>query len=185
MANQLLNRLANINEATGRAMQRSRKSVDVGKYQNISSALGSNTYNPQNTVSPSTFSQLGTITTMPGESTRYEKIHPGIDIANRERTTVPTFVGGTVVDVGANASGWGNYVIIRDPYGNQQRYSHLHKSMVNVGQKLASGQPLGLMGKTGSVYSRYGGDPSHLDYRVKNVNNQYVSPISYVNKYSP
>ena len=43
--------------------------------------------------------QLGTITTQWGNSTRYEKFHPGIDIANKIGTPIPAFAGGTVTNI--------------------------------------------------------------------------------------
>lgn len=191
--NNLLNKLANINVATGQAINRSRKSVDLGNYQNISNAVGTNTYNPQTTVNPSAFSNLGNISTQYGGNTAYESFHPGVDIANKVGTPIPAFVGGTVEDV-VTGSGWtpgkpsfGNYVVIRDKYGNKQRYSHLYNTYVKVGEEVPTGKPIGTMGYSGSTYSRsQPNNPaaaSHLDYRVKAASGNYISPYDYLSKY--
>lgn len=129
--------------------------------------------------------KLGTVTVRPGESTRYEKSHPGIDIANAIGTRLPAFTGGAVTAVKTGqkqgSPGYGNYVIITDRDGNQHRYSHLSNSMVKVGDTVQPGQIIGTMGNTGQTYSLSGGTGSHLDYRILNAFGKYVDPTIYVN----
>lgn len=128
---------------------------------------------------------LGVITTMPGTSTNYEKSHPGVDIANKPGTPIPSFVKGTVVEVVNNQTGakngYGNYVIVKDADGNMHRYSHLSNSYVKVGQPVGRGTVLGGMGNTGATYSEGGsGDGTHLDYRVVTAFGKYMNPMTYV-----
>lgn len=127
---------------------------------------------------PPEFKNLGTVTTQFGGNTRSEAFHPALDIANKEGTPIPEFKGGTVIGVGTG-KGYGNYVQVRDPQGNVQRYSHLKQAMVTPGQQVVKGQTIGLMGRTGNVYSRFGGDPSHLDYEVTSAYQQLINPYSY------
>lgn len=130
---------------------------------------------------PEQYRNLGTITTNYGESTAYEPFHPALDIANKEGTPIPEFKGGVVTEVGSQ-KGYGNYVKVKDAQGNIQRYSHLKQALVQPGQQVNAGQQIGLMGRTGNVYSRHGGDPSHLDYEVVNAYNQLINPLTYLNQ---
>jgi hypothetical protein len=128
---------------------------------------------------------LGVVTTQPGTSTKYEKTHPGIDIANKKGTKIPSFTNGIVVAVqrgqSQGSNGYGNYVIVKDKDGNKHRYSHLNRGYVRVGQKISKGQAIGEMGNTGKVYSPSGkGDGTHLDYRVVNAYGKYMNPLTYV-----
>lgn len=125
---------------------------------------------------------LGKITTPYGGSTRGEKQHMGVDVANREGTPIPAFGGGTVVGVGPTNNGLGNQVAIKDNKGNTAYYSHLKKAYVAPGQRVAKGQNIAAMGRSGNVYSNSGGDPSHLDVRLVNRHNKYMNPLSYISK---
>lgn len=133
------------------------------------------------------FKGLGSLTTGFGDTTRYEKFHPAIDIANKIGTPIPAFTPGTVVSVSTGKKqgdkGYGNSVIVVDADGNKHRYSHLHKVFVKVGQKVGSGQQLATMGNTGSTYSPSGkGTGSHLDYRIVDAYNKAVNPYDLLKK---
>ena len=73
--------------ALGQAVKSARPSAPSSfqpkRYSNLTSGL----------------SGLGTQTVPYGGSTRYEKTHPGVDIANKIGTPIPTFFGGTVSKV--------------------------------------------------------------------------------------
>lgn len=131
------------------------------------------------------FGGLGTVTVSPGGSTKYEKTHPGIDIANKIGTNVPTFTSGKVTDVvtgkAQGAPGYGNYVIVSDAQGNKHRYSHLQNSFVKVGQEVSKGAIIGPMGNTGQTYSVSGGTGSHLDYRIRDMYGKYINPWRFLN----
>jgi len=132
--------------------------------------------------------QLGTISTPYGGSTRYEKFHPGVDIANKIGTPINAFAGGKVTEVDTGFKqgdkGFGNRVIVQDAQGNKHFYSHLYKSYVKVGDIVNPGSLLGQMGATGQTYSLSGtGTGSHLDYRVSDAWNKYMNPMAFLNKY--
>jgi murein DD-endopeptidase MepM/ murein hydrolase activator NlpD len=130
------------------------------------------------------YGSLGTITTPYQGSTRYESTHPGIDIANKIGTNIPSTVSGKVTDVVTGktqgAPGYGNYVIITDAQGNQHRYSHLTGAYVQVGQNVSQGSTIGTMGNTGQTYSLHGGTGSHLDYRIKDMYGKYINPYNFI-----
>jgi murein DD-endopeptidase MepM/ murein hydrolase activator NlpD len=132
--------------------------------------------------------KLGAKTTDWGGSTRFEKFHPGIDIANKIGTPIPATVQGTVtaVDTGHKQGdkAYGNTITVTDPWGNKHRYSHLSQVFVKVGQKVGKGQEVATMGNTGQTYSTSGGTGSHLDYRIVDAYNKYVNPYTYLKKFT-
>jgi murein DD-endopeptidase MepM/ murein hydrolase activator NlpD len=148
---------------------------------------GSVTLSGPNVQNGSIVSGVGNVTTPYGGSTRVEKNHPGLDIANKIGTPIPAFSGGRVVDesVGhrqGEANG-GNYVVIKDNQGNEHRYSHLNQAEVKPGDVVQPGQEIGKMGNSGASYSNSGGTGSHLDYRIKNAYGKYVNPYTYIKNY--
>lgn len=168
------------------AAKKSAKSFNTQQYSNIGNTLS----NVGNSVSGAVSSglnklkTLGSITTPYGGSTNYESFHPGIDIANKIGTPIQAYSGGTVIEEQSGKkqgdSGFGNTVVVQDAQGNKWRYSHLSGEYVKIGQKIAPGTTLGLMGNSGSTYSTSGGTGSHLDLRIKNMYNQYINPSSLI-----
>ena len=156
------------------------KSVNVSQYKNLPSSTQPTSPQPRS-------ANFGTVTVPYGGSTRYEKFHPGIDIANKIGTPIPASLGGIVREVVTGKKqgdpGYGNYVIVEDKYGGKHRYSHLHNSYVKVGDTVSRGQVVGPMGNTGSTYSLHGGSGSHLDYRIKDMYGRYVNPTQYLSRY--
>ena len=136
------------------------------------------TQQPKTGMLPSSIAQ-GTVTTPFGGSTRGERFHPGIDIANKQGSPIGTGLPVTVTKVNTGKSPYGNYVEGVDQYGAQHRWSHLLNSYVKVGQYVPAGGRIAEMGNTGNVYSTTGGDASHLDYRILNLAGKYVDPMKY------
>lgn len=131
--------------------------------------------------------ELGAVTTPYGGSTKFEKFHPGIDIANKIGTPIPSFASGTVVAEESGKKqgdkGYGNNIIIQDDQGNLHRYSHLSNEYVKVGDVVKPGQTIGTIGNTGSTYSTSGGTGAHLDYRIKSAAGKYLNPNLFLNSY--
>lgn len=132
-------------------------------------------------------SSMGTITTPFGGSTKFESFHPGIDIANKIGTSIKAFAPGIVKEVISGLKqgdkGYGNYIVVEDPFGNKHRYSHLSQSFVRVGSPVRAGTNIGTMGTTGSTYSTSGGTGSHLDYRIRTAAGRYLNPYEYLSKF--
>lgn len=103
---------------------------------------------------------------------RIVKLHTGIDISARVGTPVFAWGEGTVVH-----AGWGNtqgyYVTIRHSSNLTTSYLHLSKILVRVGQTVAVGSQIGLVGATGYTTG------SHLHFEVQR-NGSYVSPWDYI-----
>lgn len=124
--------------------------------------------------------RIGTLTTPFGGQTRGESFHPGIDIAAPSGTPVPAITPGVVTGVKGNPTGFGNTVTIKAPNGDMQQFAHLQKALVRPGQKVAQGQPIAKMGRSGNVYSNSRSDPSHLDLRITNAYGRYLNPFTYL-----
>jgi len=160
-----------------RAARASRKSFPTQNYPNL---VGS--------VQGSLPGLSGPVTTQYGGSTRYEKFHPGIDIAKPMGTPVGAFTPGTVTGVSMGKKqgdpGYGNYVVVTDQYGGQHRYSHLARTYVPIGTQVTKGMVLGTVGNTGQTYSPSGkGTGVHLDYRILDAYKKYINPSSYLANY--
>lgn len=131
----------------------------------------------------------GPVTTPYGGSTKFEKFHPGIDIAEPIGTPVGAMAPGVVTSVSTGKKqgdpGYGNYVVVTDQYGGQHRYSHLAKAYVPVGTPVTKGMVIGAIGNTGSTYSPSGkGNGAHLDYRIMDAFRKYVNPSTYLSNYN-
>lgn len=77
------------------------------------------------------------------------KLHDGVDIGAACGTRVPAFAAGTVTFAGAKGA-YGNQVQVRHDGRHATSYSHLSVIGVHVGQRLAKGAVVGLVGSTGS-----------------------------------
>ena len=161
------------------------RGADTSRYSNLASRV-----NPQSRSTGRTANEgdrvgpIGTVSVPYGGSTRYEKVHPGVDIANKIGTPIRSFSPGTITSVTSGQKqgdrGYGNSVIVTDNQGNKQRYSHLQGTYVKVGQPVQRGTYLGPMGNSGSTYSTSGGTGSHLDYRVRDMYNKYINPLRFI-----
>jgi len=157
--------------------KRASKAIDTSQFRGVAQSV-------QKGPSARSLSELGTVTTPYGGSTKWEAKHPGIDIANQIGTPIPSTIGGRVTGVQTGQrqgdKGYGNFVIITDAFGNQHRYSHLNQNFVTLGQEVQPGQLLGGMGNTGQTYSLHGGDGSHLDYRIRSAYGVYMDPATFL-----
>lgn len=125
-------------------------------------------------------SSLGKITTPFGGSTRGEKFHPGVDIANVPGTPVPALADGVITSVGKTTNGFGNIVTLKDKEGSVHQYGHLQGANVTPGMRVKKGQQIARMGRSGNSYSPTGGDPTHLDVRIANAYGRWKNPTSYI-----
>jgi murein DD-endopeptidase MepM/ murein hydrolase activator NlpD len=109
----------------------------------------------------------------------FRSFHDGIDIANRAGTPILAARSGSVLEAGW-CRGFGYCVKINHGAGITTTYGHmLRKPRVAVGDTVAAGDPIGLMGST---YDRAGGGYStgvHLHFTVK-VDGKAVNPRKYL-----
>ncbi len=106
---------------------------------------------------------------------RWGSHHNGIDIANGNAYghTIVAADAGTVEFSGADSSGYGLHIIINHGNGLKTMYAHASQLHVSVGEKVAKGQPIALIGDTGNAFG------AHLHFEV-HENGVPVNPLGYV-----
>lgn len=87
------------------------------------------------------------------------KMHNGIDLACPTGTPIYAAGAGKVIKASWRGAG-GNCVYIAHPDGYTTRYMHMRQILVQVGDVIAAGQRIGLVGNTGV------GTGPHLHYEV-------------------
>ena len=75
--------------------------------------------------------------------------HRGLDIAAPTGSTIVAARSGTVTFAGWSDRGYGNLVKIRHAGGAETWYAHASRLLVRVGQSVAQGEPIALVGSTG------------------------------------
>lgn len=98
--------------------------------------------------------------------------HEGQDIDAAYGTPVQVAAAGKVIIAGWQR-GYGNVVYVDHGNGLSTRYGHLSEIDVTVGETVAQGQRIGLVGSTGRSTG------PHLHYEVR-INNQPVDPKRYL-----
>jgi len=104
--------------------------------------------------------------------TRRPAKHSGIDIGGNYGDPVLAAGGGTVIESAYNRSR-GHYVIIEHDDGYKSVYMHLRKRLANVGQKVAQGEQIGLLGSSGRSTG------PHLHFEIWK-HDQPVDPLPYL-----
>ncbi len=103
------------------------------------------------------------------------KPHEGIDVAARSGAPISAFAAGTVTFSGWK-SGYGNTVVIRHEDGLESLYGHVSKSLVHVGEQVASHTPIARVGSTGRSTG------AHLHFEVRK-NLKAMDPTLLLNGY--
>jgi murein DD-endopeptidase MepM/ murein hydrolase activator NlpD len=102
-------------------------------------------------------------------------IHKGIDISTyRQGDAIVAAADGQVVTVDYDATGFGNYVIIKHKPGFYTRYGHMQQFRVTTGQRVQQGEAIGYIGNTGLSTG------PHLHYEV-HIGSDVVDPFKYLN----
>jgi murein DD-endopeptidase MepM/ murein hydrolase activator NlpD len=114
----------------------------------------------------------GPITSPFCEQRAWESCHPGIDIGVPAGTPIRAAGTGSVVIAGW-VSGYGNYTCIDHGGGVSTCYGHQSAIHVSVGQHVAQGQVIGLVGCTGLCF----GDHLHFEVRI---NGSVTNPLNYL-----
>ena len=107
-----------------------------------------------------------------------KRFHTGIDLQGALGTPVRSTTCGTVVFAGSENdsksydSGYGIHVKIQDSKGRIHLFGHLSKILVKVGDRIQSGQLIGLVGSTGNSTG------PHLHYEVRVGGDDYRKAVN-------
>ena len=127
---------------------------------------------------------------------RRKSNHSGIDIALKTGDTICSTFDGKVRYSKATEGGYGTLVIIRHDNGIETYHGHLSQRLVEAGDRVVAGQPIGLGGSSGRSSGphlhfecRYMGqafDPERLiDFKTGNLRRDFILlKRSYFNAYS-
>jgi len=103
--------------------------------------------------------------------------HEGIDISGKFRTPVVAAASGYVNSVRENSLG--GKVVFLQPDGKDYTlyYAHLDEQLVRQGQRVAKGEPVGLMGNTGNARNTV----THLHFGIYTTGGGAIDPLPFVN----
>jgi murein DD-endopeptidase MepM/ murein hydrolase activator NlpD len=107
-----------------------------------------------------------------GFGMRWGRMHEGIDISCAYGTSNRAAAAGTVIHSGW-LGGYGNLVVVDHGNGLSTAYAHASTLLVGVGQTVAQGETVSLVGSTGNSSG------PHLHFEVR-VNGQAVDPLLYL-----
>lgn len=107
-----------------------------------------------------------------GFGARWGRQHTGVDLASPTGTPILAADAGTVSFAGRNGT-YGLCIIINHGNGYQTLYGHSSKLLVKVGQKVAKGEKIALVGSTG----RSTGPHLHFEVRKNGVPQ---NPLRYI-----
>lgn len=102
---------------------------------------------------------------------KYKTFHTGIDIPQAKGTPVQATGNGVIIGKGYNVS-YGYYLEIQHSGDFRSFYSHLDRTMVDIGDSVKITQQIACVGDTGLTTG------SHLHYEVRKDNN-YLNPIKW------
>jgi len=107
-----------------------------------------------------------------GFGMRWGRMHEGIDIGCPYGSPNRAAAAGTVIYAGW-LGGYGNLVVVDHGNGLSTAYAHASSILVGVGQTVAQGQTVSLVGSTGHATG------PHLHFEVR-VNGVAVDPLRYL-----
>ncbi|MEU3355914.1 peptidoglycan DD-metalloendopeptidase family protein [Streptomyces sp. NPDC037389] len=106
--------------------------------------------------------------------------HSGQDLVVNSGTSVKAVHAGTVVKAGPNGGGdgpaYGNAVVIKHADGQYSQYAHMSSVKVSVGQRVMTGQDIGLSGSTGNS----SGPHLHFEIRTTPDYGSAVDPAAFM-----
>lgn len=99
--------------------------------------------------------------------------HTGIDFAAEKGAEIFAATGGVVLLAENSEQGYGRHIIIDHGAGVKTVYAHCDELLVQVGQKVQSGDVIAKVGDTGSVSG------PHLHFELR-IDDEYINPLEYM-----
>ena len=103
------------------------------------------------------------VTSHVGYRPQFRRMHKGLDIKVYTGDTIYAAFSGKVRMRAYQPTGYGNVIVLRHGNGLETIYGHLSKHLVNEGETVRAGQPIGLGGNTGRSFG------SHLHFETRLV----------------
>jgi len=103
---------------------------------------------------------------------RHNRMHAGLDIKLQKGDTVKSAFNG-VVRLSRKFHGYGLMVVVSHPNGLETLYGHLSHILVDDGQVVASGEAIGLGGRTGRATT------THLHFETR-VLGEHFNPLKII-----
>lgn len=120
---------------------------------------------------PFTWPTNGVVTLEFGQSSAYQTLHTGIDIASKRGDPVTPFYPGIISYAGQISWGYGKHIVIDHGNNMTSIYAHLDSTYVVPGQEVNPGDIIGGQGNTGWTVGPTG---VHLHFQV----NVYGVPVN-------
>lgn len=108
-----------------------------------------------------------------GFGSRWGTVHHGIDFADPIGTPIHSVESGTVIEAGP-ASGFGQWVRVKQPDGTTAVYGHVNQILVSEGQRVNAGDVIATVGNRGNSTG------SHLHLEIWNPNDVKINPAPYL-----
>lgn len=109
-----------------------------------------------------------------GYGWRWGRMHKGIDVANNVGTPIVAAKAGRVVVAGWSNGGYGYVVDILHDDGSLTRYGHNSRVLVSVGEVVAQGAVISLMGSTGNSTG------PHLHFEIHPPGQGAMNPLQFL-----
>lgn len=103
---------------------------------------------------------------------RMSLMHKGVDFVGTKNAKVLA-TGSGIVERAMYSKSYGNFVIIRHQNNIKTLYAHMKELKVRAGQKVSTGQAIGIQGTTGTST----GD--HIHYEII-VNGEHRNPLNFI-----
>jgi murein DD-endopeptidase MepM/ murein hydrolase activator NlpD len=99
-------------------------------------------------------------------------VHTGLDFGGPRNAPILATAPGEVIESG-RAGAYGIMVVIDHGMGIETRYAHLSRALVRVGDRVATGRTIGVMGRTGRATGH------HLHYEIR-VDGRALNPKPFI-----
>ncbi len=103
------------------------------------------------------------------------RLHKGVDIAAPMRTPVLAAADGVVIRTGVDG-GYGRFVEVAHAGGMSSLYGHLSRFETQPGARVKQGQPIGLMGSSGSSTG------AHVHFEVHDPEGRALNPQMFIGR---
>jgi murein DD-endopeptidase MepM/ murein hydrolase activator NlpD len=106
---------------------------------------------------------------------RGRRFHTGIDLKGKPRGGDPVLASRPGrVTIMTRLSGYGKIIEITHDDGFKTRYAHLKSFKVALGQKVQTGQVIGIVGKTGRATT------AHLHFEILTPKSRFLNPRQFL-----